>query len=66
MKTKTRIEVRRELAAGALGDIRKLMKKYDLAAVQAAVKMLYDEKAAQRKLKEAEANVQALKRKLGV
>lgn len=62
---KTNRDARRELAAGALVEIRKLVKKFDLPSVQNAVKQLYDERAAQKALIDAEAKVQSLKKKLG-
>lgn len=62
---KSNLEKRRELAAATLPEVRKLVKKYDLAAVQAAVKALYDNRRAEKELADAEAKVEALKRKLG-
>lgn len=44
--------------------VRKLVKSFDLASVQAAIKVLYDERKAAQQLKEAERKVAELKRKL--
>ncbi len=63
---KSNLEKRREMARLALIEVKKLVAKYDLAAVQNAVKSLYDERKANKELMEAEAKVNALKRKLGV
>lgn len=52
------------MARNALIEIKKLVSKYDLASVQNAVKQLYDERKANKELQEAEAKVQALKKKL--
>lgn len=65
MKKKTAREVRRELAGAALVEVRKIVKKFDLPAVQAAVKALYDERNAAKELREAEAKVALLRKKLG-
>lgn len=53
------------MAASALVEIRKIVKKFDLPAVQNAVKQLYDERKAQNELKKAEAKVALLRKKLG-
>ena len=65
MKTKTNRQVRRDLAASALVDVRKIVKKFDLPAVQAAVKALYDERKAAKELEKAEKKVAELRKKLG-
>lgn len=57
-------EKRQSLKARVLPELRKLVYKYDLAAVQGAVKALYDERKAQKELLAAEKNVAELKRKL--
>lgn len=62
--SKTNLQHRREMIADALPEVRKLVAKYDLAAVQHAVKILYDNRKAERELAQAEAKVQALKNKL--
>jgi hypothetical protein len=41
--------------------VKRLVAKYDLAAVQAALKDLYENRKAEKELKEAEAKVQALR-----
>jgi len=61
---KTNLQKRRELIAQAIPEVRKLVKKYDLASVQAAIKSLYDERKAEKALKDAEAKVVALKSRL--
>ena len=66
MKKVTRLEERRNLAKGALPLVRKLVEKFDLASVNNAVKMIYDERTAERNLKNAEAQVAALKKKLSI
>ncbi len=59
------LEKRRALLASAIPEVRKLVRKYDLPAVQSAVRALYEERSAAKQLREAEAEVAALKRKLG-
>lgn len=61
----TNVERRRALALAVLPSVRKLVRKFDLAAVQAAVKAIYLERTAERELHEAEKRVQTLKNKLG-
>ena len=60
----TKQETRRNMRANVLPAIRKLVTQFDLASVQSAVKVLYDERAATRELEKAEAKVEALKKKL--
>ena len=62
---KSNLEKRREMKAEALPEVRKLVAKYDLASVQAAVKDLYENRKAEKELKEAEAKVLALRKKIG-
>lgn len=62
----TRQQKRQALRTNALPAIRQLVKRFDLPAVQAAVKMLYDERRAEKELHDAERKVESLKRKLGV
>ena len=62
----TRLEKRRAMALNVLPAIRQLVKRFDLAAVQAAVKVLYTERQAEADLKKAEAKVLSLKKTLGV
>lgn len=64
MKKKTNLESRRILAKNALPEVRKLVAKFDLPSVQHAVKMMYDERSAAKALRDAEAKVIELKRKL--
>lgn len=59
------VQKRRALLASALPEVRKLVAKYDLASVQAAVKTLYENRQAERELKEAEKKVAELRKKLG-
>lgn len=59
------LDKHRKMIAAALPEVRKLVAKYDLSAVNAAVKNLYDNRKAERELAAAEAKVNALKRKLG-
>jgi hypothetical protein len=58
-------KVRRELITNALPKVRALVKQYDLSSVNSAVKAIYEEKKAEKTLREAEAKVAALKSKLG-
>lgn len=58
-------KVRQSLVAKALPDVKKLVNRYDLASVNSAVKALYEEKKADKELKDAEAKVAQLKSKLG-
>ena len=64
-KRKTNREVRSGLAKAALPYVRKLVKRFDLAAVNKAVFMLYEEQRAAAKLRSAEQEVEKLKRQLG-
>lgn len=57
-------EKRHKILASVLPEVRKLVNKYDLAGVQAAVKVIYSERIAEKELKKAEEKVLALKRKL--
>lgn len=59
-------EVRQKMAYQALPEVRKLVAKYDLPAVQNAVNALYDERKASKELRDAELKVLSLKKKLGV
>jgi len=61
----TNLAKRRLMMKEALPEVRKLVAKYDLASVQAAVKSLYDNRRAEQELKSAELKVAELKRKLG-
>lgn len=58
------LQKRRALVSNALPEVRKLVSRFDLASVQAAIKSLYDERKAEKELKDAEAKVMALKNKL--
>ncbi len=60
------LQKRRALIAAVLPDVRKLVRKYDLSIVHAAVKQLYEQRAAEKELLDAERKVSALKKKLGV
>ncbi len=62
-RTSTR-DKRQMLRAQALPEVRKMVSKYDLASVQAAVKVLYEERTAQKQLEFAERKVAELKSKL--
>ena len=64
MKRQTNREIRHNMARNVLPSIRKLVLKFDLPAVQHAVKILYDERAAAKELKKAEQKVLDLKKKL--
>lgn len=61
----TNVEKRNHMRSAVLTHVRKLVGKFDLAAVQAAVKVIYDERSAEKELKEAMAKVESLKKKLG-
>jgi len=61
----TNLEKRRAMTRNALPEVRKIVAKYDLAAVQSAVKSLYDNRKAERELEKAEQKVEELKRRLG-
>jgi 2-phospho-L-lactate guanylyltransferase (CobY/MobA/RfbA family) len=61
----TNREKRRNLINAVLPDVRKLVEKYDLAAVQGALKNLYENRKAEKELKEAEQKVEALRKKIG-
>ena len=61
---KTNLEKRRKLANQVLPYVRKLVKKYDLSAVNSAIKMIYDERLAEKELQKAEEKVEALKNKI--
>lgn len=65
MKRITKREQRRSLANAALPEVRKLVAKFDLAAVNNAIKAIYSERVAANELKKAEIRVQELKKKLG-
>jgi len=65
-KKPTNLQVRRSLVDAALVDVRKLVKKYDLPSVNSAVKVLYDERKADKELRDAEAKVAALRKKRGI
>lgn len=70
MKSKSKkrvstLERRRSLIQSALPDVRRLVAKYDLAAVQSAVKVLYDERKADVALRAAEAKVAELRKRVG-
>jgi N-methylhydantoinase B/oxoprolinase/acetone carboxylase alpha subunit len=52
------------MISAALPEVRKLVAKYDLASVNAAIKSLYENRKAERELREAEEKVAALKKKL--
>lgn len=62
---KTNRDIRREMCSQAVPEVRKLVKRFDLASVQSAVKALYNEKAAEKELDAAEKKVAALKKTLG-
>lgn len=62
---KNNLEKRRALSAAVLPEVRKLVQKYDLASVQAAVKSLYENRRAEKELADAEARVASLKKRLG-
>lgn len=64
-KAITNLEVRRNLAKNALPLVRKLVEKFDLPSVHKAVTMIYDERKATKALRDAEAKVAALKKRLG-
>ena len=55
IKRITNRERRQALAKQVFPDVRKLVLKFDLAAVHNAVKAIYDERTAQKELLKAEA-----------
>ena len=61
---KSTLEKRREMKNAVLPAVRKLVAQYDLPSVQAAVKVLYENRKAEKELRDAEAKVEALKKKL--
>ena len=65
MNKKNYRQVRRDLISEALPKVRALVKQYDLGSINSAVKAMYDERKAEKALKDAEAKVAALKNKLG-
>lgn len=59
------MQQRQAMAKNVLPKVRKLVNEFDLPAVNRAVKMLYEERQAERELKEAEKKAEELRKKLG-
>jgi hypothetical protein len=47
------LQKHRKMISAALPEVRKLVAKYDLASVNAAIKSLYENRKAERELREA-------------
>lgn len=62
---KSNLEVRRDLIKRALPEVKKLVAKYDLASVQSAVKVLYENRRAEQELRAAEKKAADLRKRLG-